>query len=297
MFLNYHLYTAVSTLKQSSIASRQDSCASTTSTVSDDVFTSEGASVSPRPTSSTQSEGSQKLPFSPQKLELRNRLQSESRDIMFKFQHVVNVARKSLMEQKVSVDELLSCLTILKTFDPVTKDQLSQNCYSDLMKAETVPKVFIALSNYFSFFNYDIIDLIINELGTEEDKQELEKYKNEFQLYAKRRIHECPKFGTVSEMGHADMIVKIDSHYDNYTVQELWGFRKRLSEILRISLILLRLCQVEEGCLQVLFQVPSFVEQKIFPLSSEQERALVAEGVIKLTCGNYEFVAKVCVGL
>jgi len=215
---------------------------------------------------------------------------------MFKFQHVVNVARKSLMEQKVSVDELLSCLTILKTFDPVTKESLSQNCYSDLMKAETVPKVFIALSNYFSFFNYDIIDLIINELGTEEDKQELQKYKNEFKLYAERRIHECPKFGTVSETGHADVIVKIDSHYDNYTVQELWGFRKRVSEILCTS-FLLRLCQVEEGCLQVLFQVPSFVEQKIFPLSSEQERALVAEGVIKLTCGNYEFVAKVRVGL
>ena len=46
-----------------SIESRQDSCTSTSSTVSDDVFTSEGASVSPRPSSSTQSEGSQKSPF------------------------------------------------------------------------------------------------------------------------------------------------------------------------------------------------------------------------------------------
>ena len=51
---------------------------------------------------------------------------------------------------------------------------------------------------------------------------------------------------------------------------------------------------MEEGCFQVMFQVPSFVQQEIFPLSSEQERALVAEKVIKLTCGDYEFVAKVC---
>ena len=42
-----------------------------------------------------------------------------------------------------------------------------------------------------------------------------------------------------------------------------------------------------------MFQVPSFVQHSLFPLSSEQEMALVAEKVIKLTCGNYEFVAKV----
>ena len=51
---------------------------------------------------------------------------------------------------------------------------------------------------------------------------------------------------------------------------------------------------MDEGCFQLTFQVPLFMQQEIFPLSNEQERALVAEGVIKLTCGNYEFVAKVC---
>ena len=207
---------------------------------------------------------------------------------MFKFQHVVSVARKSLMSRGVTVDELLSCLTILKTMDPVTEEPLSLNCFTDVMNAGTIPKVFIALSNYFSFFNYDIIDLIITELGTKEDEQELEKYKNEFQLYARRRVYECPQFGPVNEMDHADIFVKVDSHYESYTVQELWGFRKRLSEILNISSVL-SLCRAEKGCFQLIFQVPSFVQQKIFPLSREQEWALVAEGVIKLTCGSYEF--------
>ena len=36
------------------------------------------------------------------------------------------------------------------------------------------------------------------------------------------------------------------------------------------------------------------MQQEIFPLSSEQESALAAEGVIRLTCGDYEFTTKVC---
>ena len=321
--------------KETSIGSRQDSCTSTSSAISDDVFISEDASVGPSPSSSSQSESSQMSPFGcgcgectffsfiesgcpnpitsassfpyldvgglthEQKQDLEDRLMFESRGIMLKFQHVVSVARKSLMRQGVTVDELLSCLTILETFDPVKKEPMSPNCYTDVMNAETIPKIFIALRNYVSFFNYDIIDLIINDLGTEEDKQELQKYKDEFQLYAKRRIYQClPQFGPVSETGQTNIFVKVDAHYESYTVQELRDFQQRLSEILHISLQrVLHLCRVEKGCFQLTFQVPSVVQRRIFPLSSEQERALVAEGVIKLTCGNYEFVTKVCSAL
>ena len=322
--------TTPQTSKQTPVRSQEDSCASRT--VSDDVFTSEGAGVSPRPSSSSQSEGSQKPPFGcgcgkctffsfiesgcpnplpsarafpyldlsglthEQKETLASRLRFESRDIMFKFEHVKSVAMRSLMRRGVTVDELLSHLTILETFDPVKKEPKSTNCYADVMNAQTIPKVFIALSNYLSFFNYDIIGQIIIELGTEEDKRELQKYKDHFKVYAKRRIYEClPQVGPVSETDHADIFVKVDSHYESYTVVELQDFQNRLCELFHISSQgILRLCRVEKGCFQLMFQVPYFMQQRIFPLSSEQERALVAEGVIKLTCGNYEFVAKVC---
>jgi len=296
------------------------------------MFTSQGAGVSPRPSSSTQSEGSQKPPFGcgcgkctffsfiesgcpnpipsagafpyldlsgltpEQKETFTSRLRLESKDIIFKFEHLKSVAMKSLMRREVTVDELLSQLTILETFDPVKKEPKSPNCYADVMNAQTIPRVFIALSNYISFFNYDIVGQIINELGTEEDKRELQKYKDDFQVYAKRRIYEClPHFGPVSETDHVDIFVTVDSQYESYTVEELRDFQNRLSKLFRISSQgILRLYRVEKGCFQLMFQVPSFVQQKIFPLSSEQEKALVAEGVIKLTCGNYKFFAKVC---
>ena len=91
----------------------------------------------------------------------------------------------------------------------------------------------MGLKDYMSFFNYHHI---IKALGTEEVKAELKKYKLKFQQYAKCRIYECPPhFGPVSEADHADIFVKVDSRYENYTVAEIDNFVQELSDPLRVS--------------------------------------------------------------
>ena len=83
----------------------------------------------------------------------------------------------------------------------------------------------------------------------------------------------------------------ISSHYHNFTVAQIEWFRHKLSEILHLSFQgILRLSRIEKGCFQLMFQVPSFVQQEIFPLSIEQERALTVLLVIRLTCGKYQFL-------
>ena len=221
---------------------------------------------------------------------------------MMQFQELVSATIKSLIRQNVSVDEFVPHVMTLGAFDPVVKEPqvlLFQDCLKELKAAGTISKVFIVLNDYFSFFNYDIIEHIIKELGTHEDKAELQKYKDNFNQYARRRIFECgPHFGPESETHHADIFVKLDSQYDNYTVVEIMGFRQKLCEILRVSSQgILRLCRVDKGCLQLMFQVPLFVHHEIFPLSREQEKALAGIGVIRLTCGEYQFQVRLSVGV
>ena len=99
------------------------------------------------------------------------------------------------------------------------------------------------------------------------------------------------------KLGHADIFVKIDSRYENYTLAEIVDFSQELSNLLGLSSKgVLRLCWVQKGCFQLTFQIPLFVKEEIFPLSSEQERALAAEGVIRLTCGKYQFQVSICIG-
>ena len=215
-----------------------------------------------------------------------------------RFQELVSATMLSLKSQHIPITDLVSNIMTMGAFDPVYKGpQMPAFChyFRDLKTADTVSKVFLVLADYFSFFNYHILEHIIKVHGTKEDKDNLLRYKNKFDRYAKRRIFEChPQFGSESEMDHANVFVKVDFQYENYTVIEVERFRYQLSKIIHISSdSVLRLCRVEKGCFKLTFQVPSFVQQKLFPLSKEQERALAEERVIRLTCGKYQFLAKV----
>ena len=219
---------------------------------------------------------------------------------MIQFQELVSTTIMSFQRRCVPLDEVVSHVMTLGAFDPVFKEPqipVFRHCFQELKTADTIPKVFIILNDYFSFFNFHIIDYIIKALGTEEDKAELQRYKDDFNRYAKRRIFEClPDFGPVSNTDHADIFVKVDTHYENYTVAEIEEFRHKLSKILRVSSQgILRLCRIEKGCFQLMFQVPSFLQQEIFPLSTEQERALAVLYVIRLTCGEYQFLVRLSV--
>ena len=197
------------------------------------------------------------------------------------------------------MDKLVTHLLLLDAFDPVSKatqKPVLQTFVQELRNAGSIEDVLWFIKDYFSFFNYHVIEHIVEGLGTDQDKVELQNYKKEFDEYSKRRVYECPPvYGPKSDANHADLVLKLDSVYEKFTVKELKKFEYRLSRIFCVSpQSVLRLWRVEEGCLQLIFQVPSFVQKEIFPLSSEQESALAAEGVIRLTCGDYQFVATVC---
>ena len=233
-----------------------------------------------------------------QQQELRSRLSVESQEIIFKFQQLFSTVYESLCERNVPVNKLVTHLFSLGALDPVSKNSqkpLLQTFQQELRNAECIEDVLWVIRDYFSFFNYHVIEHIVSGLGTEQDKLELQNYKKEFQQYSKRRIYECPPiYGPMSDAGHALLDLKVDSAYEQFTVKELENFRYRLSKIFCVSSKgVLRLCRVEKGSFQLIFQVPLFVQQEIFPLSGEQESALAAEGVIRLTCGDYQFTVKV----
>ena len=273
------------------------------------------AGVSPVPSSSTQTQKqletgspnptltSSSFPYlivSEEQEELRIRLCVESEDIVDKFWYLHSRVYKSLCERNIPVDKLVTHLLSLHAFDPVYEDSQKpalQTFFQELRNAGSIEDVLYIIRDYFSFFNYRVIEHIVDGLGTDQDRVELQNYKQAFDEYSRRRIFECPQvYCSKSSADHADLVLKVDCVYEKFTVKELKKLQYRLSRIFCVSpQSVLRLCQVEEGCLQLIFQVPSFVQQEIFPLSSEQESALAAEGVIRLTCGDYQFAAKVCI--
>ena len=105
---------------------------------------------------------------------------------------------ESLHQRNVPVGRLVVHLLSLGAFDPVTKDSqkpVLQTFFQQLQNAGSIEDVPLAIKDYFSFFNYHVIEHIVVKLGTNQDKDELQNYRKDYDEYLKHRIYECLSMG------------------------------------------------------------------------------------------------------
>ena len=224
--------------------------------------------------------------------------------MVYKFQKLYTVTRKSLREEKVSVSELVRHLECLGSIKPIYKDAgLSplRRQLPGLAEMETVDDVMSIVKDYCSFFNYHMLEHIIDEFGTSQDKENLAAYKKDFEEYAQCCVIEGPlEVGKMSEDDVSNMFVTLDDSFDNCTLSHLNIFVADLRKALNISSdVGLRLCYINRGSIKLTFQLPHSVQQDVFPLSPKQEALLADLGVVELSCGLYRFTrqeAKVSYG-
>ena len=226
-----------------------------------------------------------------EKEHLKQRLYSESVDMMYKFQKLFSATIKSLKERKVTVKELSNHIGCLVAIEPVYEDSKLGQLRCELPNVKTIDDVMAIVREYSSFFNYQILQNIIDNVGDKKDRENLATYLQEFAEYAKRKVYECPcEVGQISEAGRSNVFVTLDKSYNNCTVSCLKNFERKLAEILNISSdVVVVLCRIAPGSLQLIFQISLSIQKAIFPLSSEQERALTKLGVDQLSCGEYSF--------
>ena len=76
------------------------------------------------------------------------------------------------MTELLSLDALDPVLSKANVPTPVF-----QECQRELQDAKSINAVFFTIKGYFSFFNYKIIEHIIAVFGTNDDQEEVQKYK------------------------------------------------------------------------------------------------------------------------
>ena len=225
-------------------------------------------------------------------LTLQSKLLKDSDNIISEFSDLIHytidsvVSRIPLMKFR---NRLSSLGAYRPTHNPVPLLRYQMN---EIKRAEDVEEVFSILDDYYSFFNYSVIEKIIGWFGTQEDKERLEAYTENFERFCKRRTFETPSdiFGHIVDKGKTNLVMKVEESWDptdGCSLESVLRLRNSFAEILGVESETLYLCRIDKGCLELLFQVPSFIEEDIFPLSVEQERSLGTIGVVSLTCGNY----------
>lgn len=227
-----------------------------------------------------------------QQSDLTVRLEEDYRKITLQYANLTSSLRQSLCHRQITPVMLAGYLMEVRTLTPITKSEKHElgDHYQEIKNAKDVMEVFEILHNYSSFFDYDIIEFLINQVGCSEVEQKLKSYKVCFEEYCKRHVFECP-FYSQKNSKSSDIVVKIGevAKLDQFTLNSLKRFQLRLAEIFGIKKRTLRVCGVAEGCVEITLQVPLAYEMLIFPLSPEAESQLQDLGITSLSCGDYCF--------
>ena len=152
----------------------------------------------------------------------------------------------------------------------------SKEDVESLKKSENLYDIFFALQPFKSFFNYEIVESIIKQFGSDEDRQLMGEYYSQFNKFCERSVFEVPpNIFHDADPKPGDKMFSVKLTKEGYALLgDVVAMRKKLADILNIEVVALQLCCITEGCICIRFLISACVAGKIFPLMQAQYCAL-----------------------
>ena len=218
-----------------------------------------------------------------EKQDLEDRLLEDTKSMICSYSCLVTSTNQSLQKQAVNPKDLAITILSLGLFQTSENQQpVLSNVGEKIRSASSIQDIFLDLMCFWSFFNYELLEHIIQVYGTTEDKEELRMYLNDLEKFCQRRIFEVPShvYGNESNKGNwAKFIVKLDDEIQK--LQDLRHVRRKIAKILGLQSATLYLCDLTRGCVEVVFMIPQLLAQEVFPLCDDQKNSLSTNHVVK----------------
>ena len=148
-----------------------------------------------------------------------------------------------------------------------------------LLGAKNMFDVFNAIQPHCSYFNYDLLKLLVSVHGTPEDKKCLDGYLKSFASYC--LAIPCAEEICGSDGSGTDRIkLKFKLEFDRQQLKPNYikdNIISNIARILKIKPSSLYLHCIKKGCVCLEFLIPPFLFDGMFPLSGEQKVALYRE--------------------
>ena len=166
------------------------------------------------------------------------------------------------------IEDIKVYLLMMKTFSVEEK--------AEIKNAKTIRDIVIALSDYISFFNYDIMERIVTKYAPS-DEPLLKQYLTDFKAYCDRNVFEVPP----TAFYHGDKVETESCFALKYSadhpvsLNQVKSIQIQIAAVLQIDACNLRLLLIEDGCVLLVFTI----SKELLPLSTKQEDSLNAMGL------------------
>ena len=127
-----------------------------------------------------------------ERMNLRVQLYKETKAIMTQFSNVVFQLRESFKHRNIDPQDVAATALGIATSDSSTMSLMESFDAKIQTGSVDVLMSHLLQNGYVSFFNYHIIQDLIDKYGTEKDKTEFSKYVTRFKTFCERSIFEVP---------------------------------------------------------------------------------------------------------
>ena len=210
-----------------------------------------------------------------EQFDLEVKLRKDTTAIVTEFAKLTTHMTKSLDSREVKPKEVLCSVLGIAPSKSSTCPLLET---LDVNSVTSVYDIIIHLQkkSYISFFNYDIVEFLINEYGTDEDKAELAEYIRHFQDFCQRSVFEIPQ----RVHGHppkesTQLAIKVvpKCQWSRFSLGDAKEVQIKIVEELNLqNCAILPLVNISQGCIRLTFALPKdimeLVKSKLGPDSA-----------------------------
>ena len=203
---------------------------------------------------------------SSEKEAVRNKLMDENHIVRKAYAVFVAQLLKSFKERKVDPYDIQS---IANSFSPLECQNVQDHStVFNFSKEVTISSVFSELTKHCTWFNYELLQVLVEILGNVSEKDYLLKYEDEHLVpYLNHSIFEIPCTPSEDQARSTNLLLKVSA--DVYiTGSEVKAIQRNLAKLLGFETsTLLRFENYNEGCIELVFSLPTVVLENSIPKS------------------------------
>jgi hypothetical protein len=210
---------------------------------------------------------------------LTDQIQSLAEIIQEQFLKLGELLLQSLKARKIEPKSLINTLSQCEIYsiEKERKMKIFQLHSRDLSEAKDIYDIFLIISPYYSWFNYELFKKIVNTHGSDVDKDNMEQYCQDFSVYCQRIP--CVEFQENNSKSSRQTKIrfKLNLNIKSLNVYEIKCIQRNIAKILKLQSSVLVLSSIGDGCMALVFLVPSHVAAQLVELAIDEKATLSNE--------------------
>ncbi len=219
--------------------------------------------------------------------ELEGKLCKETTAIVTEFAIMTERMKKSLVDQDLKPEAIVSSVLGIAPSESSTFPILET---LDVEKVTSIYGIIIHLqrNSYISFFNYHIVEYLIEIYGTEDDQAMLKKYITHFHDFCRRSVFEVPHhIHGQPPKNSKQLAIKVipKNQLSTLSLADAKNVQLKVAEKLGLrNCGSLPLFEISKGCVVLTFALPKVIMEFVKPKLSTLSKIEIGKYLIHILC-------------